>query len=135
MRRFDNNCGVSLEESIKLAAEKFDLWMKNFKDSHRESGDFDDNNKALVCFLNGDRGFEFIKTYEALCQLAVLLQEKGYKTTNPPCEPTEFDRAVEEANPRSFGGSRPVISEPMKLRAAVRKQETDDYISRRVEKS
>ena len=118
--------GEFIMPQLDKVAKQFDCWMKSFEDSHREHGHLDDNNKALVDFLNNDSGFDYVKTYEELCELAVMLQEKGYKTTNPPCELIDFARAIERAHPRSFGDSKPVIPE------SVSNKKLNDYISRRV---
>ncbi len=82
--------------NIQLSAKQFDAWMKSWVESHKSDGDYDDNNKALVKFLNADNGFQLIKTYEQFCQLSEAVQVLGYKTTNPPCEPLDFDRALQE---------------------------------------
>ncbi len=97
--------------ALALAAEHFDKWMNNYKESHRKSGDYDDHNKALVSFLSADHGFKYVKTFDDLCQLAESLQAKKYDTKNPPCTRADFAKAIERADPESFGGVKPTTGE------------------------
>jgi len=109
------------QEILGQVADKFDRWMKDFADSHREAGHNKDNNKALVSFLSGDRGFRYIKSYDDLCQLAVVLRKRGYNTTNPPCKPIDFAHAIEHAHPESFGDVKPVMPKEIALQLAADK--------------
>ena len=106
--------------SNELAAMKFNAWMKDYVESHKRSGTYSDHNKALLEFLNIAKGFRYIKTYEEFCELSKLLQEKGYQTKNPPCQPVDFAQEIEQADPKSFGNSRPVMPEGMSNELAAK---------------
>ncbi len=107
------------KEILTSAADEFDRWMKDFEESHREFGHYDNANKALIDFLDGDRGFALIKTYEQFCQLADLVRQKGYTTTNPPCTPMDFREAILKADPKSFADQKPVMPEEATLPLAA----------------
>lgn len=96
--------------NLREAAEKFDAWMLKFVDSHRRLGHLTDNNKALVDFLYQDQGFNYVKNYTDLCNLARIVQdEKEYTITNPPCSPAAFSAAIEKISSReNVDGAMPV---------------------------
>ncbi|NNM59111.1 MAG: hypothetical protein HKM04_04785 [Legionellales bacterium] len=104
--------------NIKKAADEFDAWMKKW--THDQLSD----NEHLINYLDADMGFQYIKSYEELCQLASLVQEKGYQTSNPPCTPVEFAQAVHNAFSESFGDKKPVISQDMWVELAATLFET-----------
>ena len=112
---------------ISIAAYSFDQWMKNYVESHRKSGDYEDNNKALVSYLLADRGFRYIKSYEELCQLADVLKSKGYQTTNPPCTKMQYAKEVDTAlhdknyDCDVYGDQEPTLPERERVALAVDK--------------
>ncbi len=100
MRSSDDNCGVSLEESKKLAAVR-----------KQETDDYISRRAAEILKI------EDPETQKAEGIALAIIAQSLWK-----------DSSYQEAS----GDSKPVISESMKLQlATVRKQETDDYISRR----
>ncbi|WP_133138550.1 hypothetical protein [Legionella genomosp. 1] len=94
---------------MKEAADKFDMWMKDYvlwRQKYARS--FADDNEALMEFLTYDVGFAYVKTYAELGELAAILADDyDYATTNPPCNPMDYMWAIDKANPSSFHGNAP----------------------------
>jgi hypothetical protein len=109
---------------LEIAAKKFDSWMKKYEESIRKKGFWDDHNKALLKYLNSDAGFKYVKSYEELCELSSLLHNMGYSTDNPPCKAIDFSEAVQNADPRSFGGQAPKIPATSRLEIAAKAFDT-----------
>lgn len=74
--------------SVAECAERFDFWMKNYNHFNKIT-----DNQELVDWLRADLGAEHIKTYNQFCELAKLLEAKGYQTNPPPTE-AEFNEGM-----------------------------------------
>ena len=98
---------------LQEAAEQFHKWMPEYS---KKIGYEVNHNEVLVAFLSYSTGFHYVKTFEELCELAVLVQRHGYKTKNPPCTSTQFGQAIEAAERGhlysfDYGDTKPVFPE------------------------
>lgn len=73
--------------------------MTHYVESHKRSGDYEDNNKALISWLHNDNGYKYINNYSHFCALAMAVTQKGYKTNPPPSE-SAFDNAMGKISER-----------------------------------
>ena len=74
------------QRSIHELVEQFDYWMNHYVESHKKRGRYDDNNAALIDWLNADGGAKHVKTYTQFCELASELAKIKYATNPPPSE-------------------------------------------------
>jgi len=82
------------EIKLELAAYHFDEWIKEYEDPYQRVGNQDNHTQALMNYLENAKGFKYIKTYGDLCNVATLLQTKGYLIRSYPCHPDVFNEAV-----------------------------------------
>ena len=85
-------------ESARLdkAKESFNSWIIYFEERYQADVHCDNHNKAMLDFLSDGIGGGLIKSYEEFCQLSKLLSEMGYKTSTPPCDKSDYDRAIKK---------------------------------------
>lgn len=96
--------------------KEFDRWME----AHNPQKD---HNQALLLFLTDrdGKGFALIKDYAAFCQLGKSAQLAGYHTSDEPCSPLEFGRAVVSAEPYSFNHIAPSLPDSVKFECMAEK--------------
>ncbi|TNF69972.1 MAG: hypothetical protein EP298_01225 [Gammaproteobacteria bacterium] len=111
------------QEDLEKILYKFNQWLEDTKKYQPSIWlEYAKNyNKALVEFLKFGKGFEDIKSYEALCEVAKSLKGYGYEITNPPCSAADFGATIINSSNIAFGAQRPTMPNITRVELAAAK--------------
>lgn len=84
--KLDDKKQNNIDHDTNAAIEKLDPWMKQYK-NHGGT-----DNEELLDWLTYDRGRKHIRNYDHFCEVAAILQKKGYKTSPPPSEEKYYQK-------------------------------------------